>query len=267
MPGLYTIEEYPSSRVATFDVGKIGRSKHHIIGLVEVDVTLAKEKITERIKAGHEVGFTAWLIKCIGMTVASEKYVHAVNCSRRRQIIFDDVDISIPVEKVVMGKKVPLALLLKKVDGKKIEEIQREIQVNKKKDIESEKDYVLGDNEYRSLNNLFFRMPQFLRMLVWKMLLGNPFTRKRTMGTVMITSIGTAGNISGWIIPKSIHNLCFGIGSINKKPWVADGEIKIRDIMHMTVLFDHDVVDGSPAARFTAKLIKNLQTARWAWEA
>ena len=82
------------------------------------------------------------------------------------------------------------------------------------------------------------------------------------MGTAVITSGGITGRFHGWIIPKSIHNLAFGIGSISKKPWVVKNEIQIRDILNLTILFDHDVVDGAPAARFTAQLVKNIEQSR-----
>jgi pyruvate/2-oxoglutarate dehydrogenase complex dihydrolipoamide acyltransferase (E2) component len=81
------------------------------------------------------------------------------------------------------------------------------------------------------------------------------------MGTVMVTNIGMVGRFSGWILPKSIHNLCFGIGSISKKPWVVDNKVEVREIMHLTILIDHDVVDGVPAAKFTYKLAKKIQSA------
>jgi pyruvate/2-oxoglutarate dehydrogenase complex dihydrolipoamide acyltransferase (E2) component len=34
---------------------------------------------------------------------------------------------------------------------------------------------------------------------------------------------------------------------------VVDGRIEIREYLCMTLCFDHDVVDGAPAARFTAR--------------
>lgn len=80
------------------------------------------------------------------------------------------------------------------------------------------------------------------------------------MGTVIVTSIGMIGNVNGWAVPYSIHPLCFAIGSIIKKPGVKDDNIEIREFLNMTILIDHDVVDGAPAARFAARLedlIKN----------
>jgi pyruvate/2-oxoglutarate dehydrogenase complex dihydrolipoamide acyltransferase (E2) component len=56
-----------------------------------------------------------------------------------------------------------------------------------------------------------------------------------------------------------MHNLCFALGSIVKKPRVVEHEIRIRDVLHLTILFDHDVVDGIPAARFAARLVKRIE--------
>ena len=39
-----------------------------------------------------------------------------------------------------------------------------------------------------------------------------------------------------------------------EKPVVVDGKIEIREMLSVTVSFDHDIVDGAPAARFTSQL-------------
>lgn len=75
----YDIIEYPKSRVATFDVGKIGNKKHFITGLVEIDVSSARIKISEHIKSGIAISFTSWIIKIIGTTIYENKYIHAID--------------------------------------------------------------------------------------------------------------------------------------------------------------------------------------------
>lgn len=257
----YKTSAYPNSRFATFDVGVIGGKKHHVVGLLEVDVTFAKEKISAGIKAGKQIGFTAWIIKVVADTIAADKSIYAINTKKNKQIIFEDIDISAPFEKLVNGIKVPLAAVIRKADKKTLSEIHAEIQSFIKQDVKTEGEYVLGQQGNNFAQKLFFNMPQWIRLIVWRFLLRNPFSIKKNMGTVMITNVGTAGNISGWIIPKSLHNISFGIGSINKKPWVHNGNIEVRKIMHITILFDHDVVDGAPAARFTANLKKNIERA------
>ncbi|NBK25670.1 MAG: pyruvate dehydrogenase, partial [Spirochaetia bacterium] len=39
-------------------------------------------------------------------------------------------------------------------------------------------------------------------------------------------------------------------GSTFRKPVVVDNAVHIREIMHISVSFNHDLVDGAPAARF-----------------
>lgn len=56
------------------------------------------------------------------------------------------------------------------------------------------------------------------------------------------------------------------LGGISRKPWVVqnhDGkeEILPRDILDITVSFDHDVVDGARGARFASTLIETIETA------
>lgn len=259
----FTIKSYPKSRLATFDVGRLGAKKHHIAGLLEIDVTLARKKISEGIKTGAKISFTSWFLKVVAETIAEDKTVHAVNRRKNTQILFDEVDVSLPLEKVVDGVRVPLVTVIRNVNNKSVQEIYSDIKEAKNKDVQFEKDYVLEKRKGNKLNKLFFNLPQWLRLIVWKILMKKPSMMKKNMGTVIVTGIGITGNASGWILPRSIHNLCFGIGAINKKPWVYKNKIEIREILHLTVLFDHDVIDGAPAAKFTSKLKSKLEDAAY----
>ena len=80
------------------------------------------------------------------------------------------------------------------------------------------------------------------------------------MGNVAITSIGMKGNINGWFVPISVHPICLGIGKITKKAVVMEDKIEIREILNMTILMDHDVIDGVGMARFISDLVKNTET-------
>lgn len=259
--GSYDKSTYPKSRVATFDVGKIGINKHHITGFIEIDITKARKKIKQRIKSGENISLISWLIKVIGKTIQENRYIHSLNYKKRTQITFHDIDISLPIERTIDGNKVPLAMLIKEVNKKSIEDIFNEIKSGKNTEVRDEKDFVLSKKSNKRFTGLFFNLPQFLRLKIWKYILKDPFRVKKNMGTAMITNVGVLGNISGWVLPKSIHNLSFAMGSIIKKPWVVDNQIVIRNILHLTILFDHDAVDGSPAAKFTGNLVRNIENA------
>ena len=44
------------------------------------------------------------------------------------------------------------------------------------------------------------------------------------------------------------------------KPAVVEGRIEPREILHLTVVFNHDVIDGAPATRFTRRLVELIES-------
>lgn len=140
-----------------------------------------------------------------------------------------------------------------------VSDIYNEIERAKKENINENKNYVIEKNREKTPVKLFSLLPQCIRLLLWKILLSNPYRVKKMMGTVVVTSLGMVGNVNGWLIPFSIHPVCFAIGSIVKRPGVIDNNIEVREYMEMTILFDHDVIDGAPAARFVERLSELIE--------
>jgi pyruvate/2-oxoglutarate dehydrogenase complex dihydrolipoamide acyltransferase (E2) component len=251
---------YPSSRQLTFDVGKIGLGKHHVKALLEVDVTEARTIIRQNRKTGNKISFTAWLIKVIADCVALHPPVAGVNQAKCNHVlVFEDVDISIVVEKEVSGTRVPLPYVIRKADKKKLCDIQREIEAAKSQIVGGEGDYVLGEAHSTLGMKLFVRLPQWLRLRLMRVVLNDPHRVKEMMGSVMITTVGMVGHTRGWIMPFGMHPLCLAFGSLNEQAAVYRGEIQKREILHLTVLIDHDVIDGVPAGRFVDDLVKKLE--------
>jgi hypothetical protein len=50
------------------------------------------------------------------------------------------------------------------------------------------------------------------------------------------------------------------VGGIALKPAVVQGRIEPRQILNLTVVFDHDVIDGAPATRFTQRLVELIES-------
>ena len=59
--------QYPSSRRLTMDLGIIGRDKHYVRALLQIDVTEARHRIKQYRREGKKIAFTAWLIKVKGV--------------------------------------------------------------------------------------------------------------------------------------------------------------------------------------------------------
>jgi|SRR5215207_201288 len=74
-------------------------------------------------------------------------------------------------------------------------------------------------------------------------------------GTVGVTALGMAGRGGGWGVAPAGHSLLLIVGGITRKPAVIDQRVEPRDLLNLTVAFDHDVVDGAPAARFVKRLV------------
>lgn len=256
----YSFQKIPKSRIATLDISSIGSQKHHVSALLEFDVTESRKKLRELGEAGIHVSFNAWLVKTISSVLQHHKEASAFLYNKTKLIIFDDINVSIIVEKNINDTLVPIPLVIEKTNKKSALEISREIEQAKSNKL-TESDIVI--NKEPSLSErLYYHLPGFLRRVVWRIILRNPKIAYNKMGNAIITSVGMMGKINGWFIQKSIHPISFGVGSILKKPVVIENEIRIREILNMTILVDHDVIDGAPMVRFLNDLTDSIENAK-----
>ena len=259
--GHFEFETFPISRLATMDVCAMGLKKHYMHAYIEVDVTEARQKLRARKKEGMRVSFTAWLLSCIAAVCHEYPEIHSMRYGRQKTVRFEDVDISMIVEREVGGKKVPLPCVIRKAESKSAEELCREIESAKSSPISDEGDYVLGDGKSSAARmKLYYALPAFLRRAAFGAMIKNPFRAKREMGTVLVTALGMMGKFKGYFVPIGIHPLEFGVGSVVKKPGVVQDKIEIRDTLYLTVMLDHDTVDGAPAAMALQSLTEKLES-------
>jgi pyruvate/2-oxoglutarate dehydrogenase complex dihydrolipoamide acyltransferase (E2) component len=59
---------------------------------------------------------------------------------------------------------------------------------------------------------------------------------------------------AGWGIPISPMTLMVTVGGITRRPAVEHGVLVARELLPLTLSFDHSVIDGAPAARFATTL-------------
>ena len=76
-----------------------------------------------------------------------------------------------------------------------------------------------------------------------------------------VTAVGMFGKGAGWGIPPATPpSLWITVGGIGEKLFLIDGQIVMRDYLSLTISFDHDMIDGAPAARFTARLKELIES-------
>ncbi len=86
----------------------------------------------------------------------------------------------------------------------------------------------------------------------------NPMDMKG--GSFTITNIGSAG--SGWFATPVIRYpeaAILGTGMIQDMPVAKDGKVVVRKMLPLSVAFDHRILDGAEAARFTVTLKEHLE--------
>ncbi len=158
----YKIHRFPDSRIASIDVCEIGKQKHHVTGLVEFDVTLSRKKIREYNKAHSEkISFNAWLIKVIACIVKKYETSGSYLTGKNKLIIFDDINVSVVVEKDVKGTKVPVPMIIEKANEASIESITMQIAEAKNREF-TENDIVLLKKTQRS-ERVYYLLPGFVR--------------------------------------------------------------------------------------------------------
>ncbi len=257
----YKVESLPLNSAWARELCEHGIRKHYIKSLLELDVPSGRKAIrTYKASMGKDLSFFSWIVKCIADTVDHHKTVHALRYHKNRILIFDDVDISIPIEREVNGKRMPMPYVIRRANRKQMNEIHQEIDDAKNRPL-SEDEQVLSKPISALLLRIFPALPVLIRNVIWSRFDKNPFFQKRIMGTVGITSVAVAGNTTAWAVPISIQPVCFALGSVTKKTIIREGKLESRDYLALTVMFDHDIIDGAPAARFISELSKNIQRA------
>jgi len=225
------------------------RSVQHtpmIHGLIEVDVTRACARLREhRASTGESLSFTAFVIACLGRAVDENKAVQAFRMGNRHLVIFDEVDVYTLVERDVAGQKVPIPFIVRAANRKTLHDLHHEIRAAQAQDVE------------RGLG-LLQVLPDFLfGPFMWVFCrIGRRYPQvwKAYVGTVGVTAVGMFGEGVGWGIPPAVPTLMITVGGIGEKPAVIDGHIATRSQLSLTISFDHNIVDGAPAARFAERL-------------
>ena len=79
-------------------------------------------------------------------------------------------------------------------------------------------------------------------------------------GTFTLTNLGGYGVEAFTPIVNPPETAILGIGRIARRPAVVDGQIVARDLMYLSLAFDHRVVDGAPAAQFLQRIKECLES-------
>ena len=98
-----------------------------------------------------------------------------------------------------------------------------------------------------------------LRELVGRAREGRSLPDDLTGGTFTITNLGMYGVDAFTPIINLPECAILGVGRIRPEPVVVDGQVVVRQMMWLSLTFDHRLVDGAPAARFLQGIARYIE--------
>jgi pyruvate/2-oxoglutarate dehydrogenase complex dihydrolipoamide acyltransferase (E2) component len=205
-----------------------------------------------RRETGDFISFTGYLIVQIARVVQKNPQIHAYRNRKNQLVLFHDVDVSTTIERITAGQHMVVPRIIRSANRKSVPGISKEIQ--------DEKNAETTEAEVYRTMKLYLSIPAFVRSWFFRILDRSPVQMKKRAGTIMVTSVNMIGGVAGWGVPIASHTFNVVIGGIVKRAIRTGDQTELREHLCLTLSFDHDIVDGAPAARFTHQLMKQIQS-------
>jgi pyruvate/2-oxoglutarate dehydrogenase complex dihydrolipoamide acyltransferase (E2) component len=257
--GPYHVVDLTPGRRVWLNTLDLSWSPHVIYGLLEVDVTVARQFIADhKARTGEALSFTGYLAFCLAIAVDEDKSVQAYLKGRTQLIVFDEVNVGMMIEGKVGDKRALMGHVIRGANHKTFREIHQEIRSVQSTPVPSHRGMPTW---YRSVMLLPWPLSKLIKAALRMIMSRDPTIPVSMAGTVGITSVGMfGGSHSGWGLTPTGNSLGLVVGGIAWKPAVVEGWIEPREILNLTVLFDHNVIDGAPATRFTRRLVELIES-------
>lgn len=257
--GAYQVVDLSPGRRAWVNALDLHGPTHWMYGLLEVDVTAPRQLIeAHKQRTGERLSFTGFLVYCLARAVDENKEVQAYLKGHKQIVLFDDVNVGVMVEHKAGEKGALMGHIIQAANRKTYRQIHDEIRSVQTAPVPPSRGMPVW---FRSAMLLPWPLTGLVKALMSWATRRDPKMRVSASGTVFVTAVGMFGKgHSGWGIATTPHSLGLVVGSMAWKPAVVEGRIEPREILHLTVLFDHDVVDGAPATRFVRRLVELIES-------
>ena len=247
-PG-YVVRPIPKERQPVLDRLTSASRRFQVHALVELDVTAAAERLP---RSEPPVSWTGFVIATVARAVARHPEVNARKAGNTI-LSFDHVDVGATVEREANGQAVLDIATLKDADTMSGSQITRLLH-----------DAKYGPpptHESSAFTGALIRLPGPLRRTAIRLAATRPSIAATFGPAVGVTSIGMFTHGWGWAIPVAPLTLIVTVGSVVQRPAIHERGIVARPMLPLTLSFDHAVIDGAPAARFTETLRHLTETA------
>jgi len=245
----YSIKKLSFNRRLVGAAASVSREFNTIHTITEADITHVRAVMSQyRNRTGEGLSLTAYVVSCLGKAI--EEYPEFNSFGRgRKLVLLEDINIGVLFEREFEGELTPEPITLTQVQDLNYLDIHAKIRENQAAKIDQ-----IGE---QSGMKYIRYIPSFL--LKYMIRLGSRSIKMaKRFGKVAVTSVGMFGDTASWFIPISSATVLVTVGGIKKSNEMG----KLTELLHLTLSFNHDIIDGAPAARFTKRLIEIIESGQ-----
>ncbi len=248
----YRIEPFSSNREMVAVSSTVAKEKNTIHLMTEVDITEARRLFVEyRERTGESLSLTAYIVTCLARALADFPTFNSFR-KGRHLVVFEDVTISVAFEREINGESIPEPIAIQAINRKTYREVHDELRAAQRRS-----DEPIGS----AMGTAWLRfIPGFLLRMFTRLAYQDIGVWQR-FGVVGVTAVGMFGSGPTWLVPLTSSTVTVAVGSIANRSMLVDGVFQERENLCLTLSFDHDIVDGAPAARFTSCFAQLLSSA------
>ncbi len=246
----HRVVSFPAQRRVAAAAAAVANERLTIHAITEVDISEPRRIMREhKERTGETLSLTAYVIACLSRAVAENPELNSFR-RRRKLILLSDVTVGAFVEREIDGEKAPEPLGIRAAQSKTYRQIHDEIRAAQR-----------GSAKYGSLSGMEWVrfIPSFL-LRIFIRTASHSVSMMERFGAVSVTAVGMFGNKALWFIPLGGATVLVTVGSIVERLMMEDGRPETREHLCLTVSFDHDIVDGAPAARFVKRLSQRISS-------
>lgn len=243
-------ERLSASRRALIASAAVTAGKSTIHSFAEVDISQPRRLIREYQELfGERLSFTAYIVTCLARTIENHPHLNSF-ISGSNIIYLPSLTISVLIERQIDGAPIPEPLGIEHCESKSYLDIHNDIR-NAQRNTDEQFGGLSGVSWVRFIPS--FLLKTFVRLADRNISMGIRY------GKVAVTAVGMFSKEPVWVIPHGSTTVLVSVGSIIDRVVKVNGQFESREHLCLTVSFDHDIVDGAPAARFMGEYLEELR--------
>jgi pyruvate/2-oxoglutarate dehydrogenase complex dihydrolipoamide acyltransferase (E2) component len=248
----YSTVPFSFNRLAVRASAIVNKKKNTFHSITETDITSVRQFIRDHFaETGEKLSLTAWVVFCLARTLREFPEMNSFR-KGRKLIILNDITVNVLVERKYQGELVPEPAGIRDAGNKSWREISRLI-----REAKQQQGAKLGSLSGMTWVRLIpgFLFIAFIRLADKNIRMGIRY------GKVAVTAVGMFSREPVWFVPHGSATILVTVGGIADKVVPAGDGFESREHLCLTVSFDHDIIDGAPAARFLRSFTERVRSA------